>query len=55
MDHPMEIHVRHGGGGALLNFRIPAAMRDRFLERVSKGHFDSEHLPVHLELVVLPE
>lgn len=55
MEHPIEIYARHSGGRALLNFGVPAAMRDRSLERVAEGHFDSEDLPVHLELVVLPE
>ena len=55
MANGIEIYIRPSGGRNLLDFHVPAALREQFVQGFSNGRFDSKDVNVHLEMPIRPE
>jgi len=55
MKEQIEIYVRDSHRGTLLNFYVPARLREQFIASIKEGAFASDMASIALELAVLPK
>ena len=54
MNHQIEIYIRPSGDSTILNIYVPENLREKFINGINTGTFDSSNLPINIEFSVLP-
>ncbi|WP_139225645.1 hypothetical protein [Paracidovorax konjaci] len=55
MKKQIEIYVRNSGSRNLLMLHVPENMKERLIEGIRNGSFETKDASIHLELSVLNE